>query len=539
MLRIGKGASLFWPLAAVLACAETQTPFEPLPLRPPSARANLPASASRLMQVENESDPGWYGPLPSYPDALIAAVAATGMIAITSNHPSKQSSKSDPSGYWREDSIQGCYVKVVVTYSVQGTPFFPACAVSPPDSTRTDSILVQGDGVLKRTGKIAQWSYECGSSDCWSYSGEQTFSITPLSAAINLTSSRTETSPGVIALPPPGTWVTIQLKATPEKIKSHTVPIRVISWTWAPRPGGDGQTVVQCTGTKILCNMYFTETGVLSTTAVVNGVEQTDSLVVQAPEVQITTQQASMLPSVRYTKISGGQISRPSKQVITVSVIGPNGPTLNKPVTLTLSAKDGTAGHVMHPANSKPKGNFRTSGTTIQLNTGTTGLDTVTFVAPDPSGPVTVTGTSSGARTGASTVKIEVPGLVKLPAGDPTYALTGHTDIHPDNHYVTPNALGFLIALAHEYSLFDGKQLMFNDSALESGGLFDNVDNTGYWTVPHRTHRFGRETDLKTQNYPDPSNNLNQDDKDTVRWLWKHRYKGVVAPEGDHWHLTI
>lgn len=128
-------------------------------------------------------------------------------------------------------------------------------------------------------------------------------------------------------------------------------------------------------------------------------------------------------------------------------------------------------------------------------------------------------------------------GLVRLPLSDPTYDTTGGTTIHPDNHYVTQNHLNHLVALADGFFRVIGKKLTFNDSSLETGGLFDNVRGDGFWTYPHRTHRFGTETDLKTQNHPNPANNLDQDDKDDIRWLWRDRYKGRVEPEGDHWHL--
>jgi hypothetical protein len=283
--------------------------------------------------------------------------------------------------------------------------------------------------------------------------------------------------------------------------------------------------------------MQFTETGVMIADAFVNGVEQMDTVAVRASEVQITLQKQSMRPSIRFVNLQGVSISDLSTQKISVSVVGDSGLILNKSVSLALKATDGSAGHIGHPANSKPPGGLRTGGPTITLNTGPTGVDTVTFVAPDPSGPVTVTGTSDGARIGAAQIKVEVTGLVQLPLVDAHYDTSGYKAIHPDNHWVTPNHLGYLVGLANQFFFVTtewygtAKKLSFNDSSLPSGGLFDNVDNTGFWTYPHR---LARDTDVRTTKDP----NLIQDDLDEVRFIWVHQFGGTIKTEGDHWHLT-
>lgn len=83
-------------------------------------------------------------------------------------------------------------------------------------------------------------------------------------------------------------------------------------------------------------------------------------------------------------------------------------------------------------------------------------------------------------KSDTTQVEVKVQGLVQLPLNDPTYDTTGGTPIHPDNHYVTQNHLNYLVALADAFRLGTGRKLTFNDSSLESGGLFDNVDDTGF-----------------------------------------------------------
>jgi hypothetical protein len=420
-----------------------------------------------------------------------------------------------------------------------------------------DTAAIQGNGSVSRGGPIYQEDYECPNNNippvgtaCWGYDVATglTCTLRPLTAAINLTvvNGATETSPGVIDLPGPGGgWVQLRINPNPLTLKAIPVPVKPVSWTWIPNLGGDGQTKDQCSGTtKILCSMYFTETGKLITTAKINGVLQTDTLVVQYPEVRISLAKTSMRPSIRFYNLHSPPqyVADISKQIITVSVVDRNNVPMNsKSVTLTLKAIDTTnapydsssAGHKNHPASTKPKGDFRAGGSSIVLNTGSRGWDTVTYVAPDPSGPVYMTATSSAARNAAAKISVEVKGLVRLPSS-PTYDTTGGTSIHPDNMWMTPNHLTWVVALANEFLTETGKLLTFNDSSLPLGGLFDNVDATGYWTYPHRTHRLGIDTDVRTTKDP----NLGQDEWDIIRSIWEIDFHGVVRVEGDHYHLT-
>jgi hypothetical protein len=521
-------------ILCVAACAERQSPFEPARLAPSKPAFVLEGVSGEMPLAIISNDPAFTAQLPTYPDSVIAVFRVDGYVGVKKTDAADENKKSGPvdgQGYYR---INGCWLQVQFIYT---TGYWgPGVCGGAYKGLWIDTAAVRGTGTIKRSGKIFQEDYECYSSPCWSYTNSspiENYSITPIPVPINLTTPGTaESAPGVINLPPPGYGTTVRVSSTPTTLKGIQVPVRVVSWSWTARPGGDGATSVGCTGTKILCSMTFTETGTLVVTAVVNGVEQSDTLTVRAPEVQISAAKSSMRPSVRYTRLDNVVVSRLSKQIITVSVMGETGPIPYQTVTLLSTAKDGSAGHVNHPANTKPRGGFRTGSFVMQFNTGSTGSDTVTFVAPDPSGPVTITGTISGGRKGQAKINVEVAGLVKLPGNHPKFDTTGATTIHPDNHWVTQSHFDYLVALATGFSFYDSKKLTFNDSSLESGGLFDNVDDTGFWTYPHRTPRHGRETDLKTKN------TLDDDQKDIVRWIWTTVNRGDVRPEGDHWHLT-
>jgi hypothetical protein len=108
--------------------------------------------------------------------------------------------------------------------------------------------------------------------------------------------------------------------------------------------------------------------------------------------------------------------------------------------------------------------------------------------------------------------------LVLLPDGD-NYEKVGGTASHhgprvdgafsdfrePDNnHYATETFRDSLIALADAWadsvasdSTLDNRQtpLNINDLSLPNGG---KMDVFGSWNAPHRTHRVGRDADIRT-----------------------------------------
>ena len=525
-------------LGTFIACAERQSPFEPNPVE---MRSNLvmPPGVSDLTLPLGTWDPSYSLELPTYAEALIAEFRVEGIIGVNSAHPDRGSLTVDASGALGPGSNSGCFVNVVFKYWNYYTVGFGPCQTSPARSLRVDTAFVQGPGIAKRGGRIPQGTYDCpGAQFCWSYSGEQKVSVTPLFAAINLTTPGTpHVAPGVIELPAGG-YATFKIISDPTGIKNIPVPIRVLSWQYVAAPGGIGGTRLTGPATAVERVVYLADPGWMITTAFVNGIEQIDTIKVVVPEVLITLQKASMEPSVRYTRFDLVPVNIPSEQEISFSVIRDNVPLVDRLVTLTLSANEGTAGHIAHPSNSKPKGNFKAAGTTIQLSTGATGIGKVMFVAPDPSGPVTVTGTSSGARADTVKIEVKVPALVELNPGA-AYLLTGHTDKHPRNHYGTEAHFAKIRELADIFFAEFAQRPTFNDTSLELGGLYD-VGTTA-WTDPHKTHRFGLDTDLRTIDRTTPQLRA-------IRRIWSglggilgdetKKRDGTPNTTNPHYHLT-
>ena len=460
--------------------------------------------------------PAFTASLPSYPDLLIAEFTVDGYVGVswgTFASAPMFAGAVDAQGYTRNDV---CRMQVKFTYFYNGvvTGWGPGACNGTGGAFKThwvDTAAIQGNGSVSRGGPIFQESYECPTNTvpshgtlCWKYdtTSGHTFALRPLPAAIKLilTSGGPESSPGFIDLSPPGMWVGLQVSSSPVLLKNIIVPISKISWAWNPKPGGDGQTIDRCTGkTVALCSMYFSETGDLTVTAVVNGVQQTAMLTVQANEVTITPQSPSMKFSIEIpdTMASHHVIPRhsPSRQSITVSVVGPNGPIQGKTVVLTLTGQDSTAGH-MHKNGTKPAGSVDIT----VVNTGPSGFKTVSFLAPEPSGLVTIKGTSSGARTGTAKIDVGMD-LVEMTGGT-GYSLVGgntHGNAHPRNHYATQSHITALQTLIADFFDTYGRNLFLNDASLVRGGLYDFDIPAHPWIPGHWGHREGIATDVHTK----------------------------------------
>jgi len=273
--------------------------------------------------------------------------------------------------------------------------------------------------------------------------------------------------------------------------------------------------------------------------AFVNGVERMDTINVVGSQVKLTLEKTSMLPSVIYTGKNA-----PQTQTIQVSVLDKNDqPIPNKIVQLKAMAVEGAAGHA-HINSTKPK----PGGTIVtQINTGSAGVASVLYTAPNPSGPVALKGTSSSAGSVTKEVKIEVLGLVPYSAGA-DYGLVGWTAIHPINHYATPTHLSMLQSLASGFrNYFPGAAtLKYNDSSLEFGGLFD-VKDTVPWAPPHKGHRFGNHTDLRTHNPDTGDPILTVKQKRWIQYFWYRKLPfakqnivdhTIIPGDPPHFHLV-
>jgi hypothetical protein len=228
-----------------------------------------------------------------------------------------------------------------------------------------------------------------------------------------------------------------------------------------------------------------------------------------------------------------------SRTVVTVVVTDVAGtPIPNVDVALTLDARDGTAGH--DHLGEKPPGIYQTLGhdplPNGAINTGSSGVARLYFVASEVSGPVQLEATSSNARPDTMTVQVGIPGLEPLPPGA-HYVFTGAVpDHHTDNHYGTPAALAAFREFADSVHGWIGEPLGINDISLEQGGLFDVGGSQ--WNIPHGYHRRGTHADIRTkyasrQVFPKKL-------QERMRALWRVTlHHGVPVNEDDHLHLNF
>ncbi|MDP9206858.1 MAG: hypothetical protein M3P12_15645 [Gemmatimonadota bacterium] len=282
-------------------------------------------------------------------------------------------------------------------------------------------------------------------------------------------------------------------------------------------------------------------------TALANGAEQVDSasVVLNGGQVKIVPDSSRMKFSVFVPPLPG-YIPRndPNTQKLTVSVVRPDGtPIPNRIVTLDLTATENTSGH-LHSGNPPKPAGFLNGAATVQVNTGPSGfIYSVTFQAPEPSGPVTIKGTSPSATPGSATIDVGMfsPGLVPYGPG-PGYTLIGgdaYGGKHPANHYATAEHIARLQQLALLYNGVFGSGLQYNDSSLQFGGLFDYDWQNTPWNLPHAGHREGMHTDLRTQR--DSVNNLpplTSAQLREVKRIWRDSLSGQVHIEGNHYHLV-
>lgn len=393
-------------------------------------------------------------------------------------------------------------------------------------------------------------------SPCHSVSRQQVFTLTPLAAAIRLkTPNVTEVAPKTILLPDPlNGSTTFKVSSTPTTYRGITVPTQALSWRWVPsQSDSSGSVTAQCpvpptASLSNTCSVTLYETGMMIVNARVNGVPQTDTLKVVGPQVRLIVPQAKMLPSVTQTT---ADVHYPSDQLQTlqVSVIDTLGVTLkNRWVQLRLSAVEGTAGHAHQNTSTypKPPGTFPPAGTIVSVNTGnTTGIATVVYRSPDPSGPVWIQALSSGAGTAKKKIDVQVDGLQQFNPGS-TADLTGDRPEHPSNHWATSAHIANLNRLIWYFARqWPTEKLTFNDSSLPLGGLYDI---NAHWTIDHVGHRWGNNTDLKTYDNSDPQHpvpTLTDPQKNFVKMVWmdlaggpkkiiEHKPGGRVLP---HLHL--
>jgi len=440
-------------------------------------------------------EPGITLQLPTYQDSVIVEFRLEGTINVIAAHPAKSSTVIDGSGFW-SDSFGACYVKVEFRYTL-GMSLPTPCKRIPLIDPHVDTILVHGQGTVRRYPKIATWSYECSYLTCYKYAGAQNYSITPLSATINtLTTGATVVGPKTILIP--NKAIVFQASSLPLKIRGITVPVSPRSWKWVPAHGGQPQSTLSCSPAKIQCTATIYERGLMLLTAVVNGVEQVDTIKVVGSEVKIVPDQPQMKFWKRWIKVKTGEVmcNKPTSQRITVSVVGTDDQLLtNQVVTLSLAAQEGTAGHVH--ISGKPPGTLDATS----VNTGNSGVAYTTYRAPKVSGPVTIKGITSSYVRGSVDIEIGVFNLEELKPG-PNYELYGaRAGEHVENHYMTADHKDQLVKFAAWFASW-WRPARFNDTSLPRGGFYDIKLN---WDQPHATHSEGIATDFGVKYAPGDS----------------------------------
>lgn len=224
----------------------------------------------------------------------------------------------------------------------------------------------------------------------------------------------------------------------------------------------------------------------------------------------------------------------------------------NVGVRLTLKAKENSGGH-HHSNDTLPARTGTMQGQ--QVLTGDTGPSgqgfSFAYNAPDVSGDIDIMATCTGGKNcqlqGPDTVWVGVKGLVLIPAipnGLPfaTYQLfesdgqpVGRTDSHPDNHYLTPEAIFKLWNLGFRYSQVEfpsSPLLHINDASLIRGGLFD-IDAD--WDTPHEEHREGTVIDIRANGTATAIPQANF--KIFEKVLGKAKMTYIF--EGDHYHVRL
>lgn len=213
---------------------------------------------------------------------------------------------------------------------------------------------------------------------------------------------------------------------------------------------------------------------------------------------------------------SGGVLAEvePGKvtKTLRAKVYNNNQPVPNVNVKLEVTVEANSGGH-QHNVN-RPKGIVNPA----EGNTGADGSGhAFTFTAPAPAGDHKIKATCIGqecTQEGPDKIWVGVKGLIPIPPipdllPQATYQLNesngqpiGRTDIHPENHYLTPDAVIKLWNLGFRYSAIEFPNyplLHVNDASLVRGGLFDLDAN---WRPKHHEHRRGTVVDVRANGGP-------------------------------------
>jgi hypothetical protein len=380
---------------------------------------------------------------------------------------------------------------------------------------------------------------------CFTYGGDGgTIVLSRLPAELSVTPEFTEVDEGATPY--------IDYRSVPLVVEGQQIPFVVDSTFWYPdkaKVGGPQDDSISAAGrgacasdvpdAALACRHRMLSSGTFIMKAWVNGIRKTGSahITMKGRTIHIVPKASSIEPTVsRYTydSITGKYPLTSidtSQETITVSVTDGNGAKVpNAIVNLSLIAREGMAGH--EHIGGKPTGSLSET----EVHTGENGEAKVVFIVPEASGPVSIHGTSDGAKEDSAVVTVELKGLQRYPAG-PDDEYTGMIEkMHTDNHWIAPGYTTKLKAFAKAVHDIVGEPLGINDISLQFGGLFD-VDTVKHWDVPHRTHRQGTGADIRTRyksagQWPDSLGRR-------VLQEWKKLNLGNPVVEDNHVHLNF
>jgi hypothetical protein len=224
-------------------------------------------------------------------------------------------------------------------------------------------------------------------------------------------------------------------------------------------------------------------------------------------------------------------------------------------VSLTKAAVAGSGGHLHHDQN-RPSGSLSWSSG----STGSTGVRTLTYTAPEVAGQVEIetAGVASGSQASARfTVNVRMDGLEPVPLAGDGFEMDAHSVGHgSNNRYATAGVIQQLQTVVNAFRQRLGRLpqppaeipiLVFTSISLPSGGLFD-VDANGdgvidnLWSPPHISHRFGVDADMRIRRpgvgfIPEPLRVHLETAILEADFTFPIRAESPANPGATHWHL--
>jgi hypothetical protein len=272
------------------------------------------------------------------------------------------------------------------------------------------------------------------------------------------------------------------------------------------------------------------------------------SAVVFAPELASAQATFEVQPSVT-TSTLGAAVNTLD---LGVSCVDANGIIPNCDMRITHRAVPYSGGHG-HDDPSRPIGSFSPD----RVNTGPTGRVKVTYTAPEPAGviDVTLSGTTQDGTEvipAVFTIGVETDGFSSFPVPWDGMSVSAST-LHENNRAATPFVISKLLLVGAGFRFRLEEQNVPPDSipeivltglSLPKGGIFD-VDANGdgaidnLWRPPHRSHRFGRDVDVRIRNIP-------RQYRDELGWIIRQQGFAFPVqserpenPTSSHWHLRF